>query len=175
VDRLRVLVTRLLDSSQIAAGRLVLVPTSVDLAAVARDIRDRFLTDIEDNGGALELDAPAPVLGHWDRLRLEVVVSNLVSNAIKYGQNKPITITVVSTELEGILRVQDQGIGIARDQQRGIFERFERAVSIQSYPGFGLGLWIARAVVEAMGGRIDLTSEPSAGATFTVTLPRSSS
>jgi signal transduction histidine kinase len=171
VERLRSLATRLLDSTQIAAGRLTLAPVPLDLASVVREVTDRFATQLRDAGRTLELYAPQSVPGRWDRLRLEVIVTNLVANAVKYGEDKPIRVSVVASGEGATLTVQDHGIGIPRDQQARVFERFERAVSRDNYPGLGLGLWITRALVEAMRGRIELTSEPGAGATFTVTLP----
>jgi signal transduction histidine kinase len=173
VDRLRELVARLLDSSQMAAGGLVLQRETVDLSTVVQEVCERFAPQLSESGRALELHAPGPLVGMWDRLRLELVVSNLITNAIKYGEKKPITVTVGGSEGEATLSVQDRGIGIARDQQSLVFERFERAVRSQNYAGFGLGLWITKAIVEAMGGRVQVASEPGAGSTFTVTLPRS--
>jgi signal transduction histidine kinase len=103
------------------------------------------------------------VPGLWDRLRLEVVVTNLGSNAAKYGDDKPIHVSVVVTGAEATLSVCDYGIGISPDQHARVFERYERAVSREHYPGLGLGLWITRAIVQAMHGRIDLVSELGAG------------
>jgi signal transduction histidine kinase len=71
------------------------------------------------------------------------------------------------------LRVRDEGIGIAEGDAARIFERFERAVSVRHYGGFGIGLWIVREIVQALGGTIEVESVPGQGATFTVTLPRS--
>jgi signal transduction histidine kinase len=111
--------------------------------------------------------------GRWDRLRLDQIVSNLVENAIRYGAGRPIDVVVEGDEASARLVVADRGIGIAPDDQRRIFERFERAVSPHQGGGLGLGLWIVRQIVEALGGTIGVASRPSAGATFTVVLPRS--
>jgi signal transduction histidine kinase len=171
VDRLRELVSRLLDSSQIAAGGLTLVPMPIDLVVVAREVVERFTPALGD-AAALSLDAPASVRGEWDAVRVELVLQNLVSNAVKYGEGKPIQVSVTGTSREATMIVRDHGIGIPADQKAVIFDRFERAVSSQSYPGLGLGLWIAKSIVDAMGGRILVESQPGAGTTFTVTLPR---
>ena len=104
-------------------------------------------------------------------MRLEQVVVNLLSNAIKYGAGQPI---VVRIELEGgnaRLIVRDRGIGIAVADQARIFERFERAVSLD-YGGLGLGLHITREIVRAHGGTIRVESELGEGAAFIVELPR---
>jgi signal transduction histidine kinase len=115
------------------------------------------------------LDAPA--MGRWNRLRLEQVVSNLLTNAIKYGCGRPISVELKQDEEHVWLSVRDEGIGIAPADQERIFERFERAVSEQHYSGFGLGLWIVRQILDAMGGRIHVQSEPGQGSVFTVELP----
>jgi signal transduction histidine kinase len=119
------------------------------------------------------LSAPGPAVGQWDRLRLEQVVTNLLSNAIKYGEGKPVEVEVAGDAVAVTLRVRDHGIGIAPEDRRRIFERFERAVSADHYGGFGLGLWICRQVVEVFEGTIDVASAPGQGSTFVVTLPRS--
>jgi signal transduction histidine kinase len=102
------------------------------------------------------------------------VVTNLLANAIKYGEGKPIEVRLSREGDEAVLVVIDHGIGIAPDQQARIFDRFERAVSSRAFGGFGLGLWIAREIIEAHGGSIGVTSEPGRGSTFVVRLPLSS-
>jgi signal transduction histidine kinase len=165
LDRLRDLVLRLLDSSQIGAGHLTLNLSELDLAALAREVVGRA-------GGAIELDAPAAVVGRWDQARLEVLLTNLISNAVKYGDGKPVEVSVLASPTVAVLRVRDHGIGIGEEHQARVFRRFERAVSSKRYPGLGLGLWIVKEIVDAMHGRIELESRPGEGATFTVTLPR---
>ena len=103
------------------------------------------------------------VTGRWDRERIEQAVENLVENAVKYGQGKPVEIDVRTEDGEVVLQVTDHGVGIDEDHQKRIFERFERAVSTRDFGGLGLGLWIARRVVEASGGRIAVRSEPGLG------------
>jgi signal transduction histidine kinase len=116
--------------------------------------------------------APSPVVGCWDRLRLEQIVSNLLSNAAKYGSGKPIEIEISGDAEKGRLAVRDHGIGIPVADQARIFERFERLLAGRGAPGFGLGLWIVRQIVEGMHGEVRVTSEIGAGATFVVELPR---
>jgi signal transduction histidine kinase len=111
------------------------------------------------------------IVGRWDRLRLEQVVTNLVSNALKYGERKPVDIVVSSNGFSATLAVRDQGIGIPPEHLERIFGRFERAVSSRHYGGLGLGLYIAHHVVEAMDGSIRVSSRPGHGSTFEVTLP----
>ena len=105
-------------------------------------------------------------------MRLEQVVTNLVANAVKYGRGNPIHLTVEAEGPRARLRVSDAGIGIAPEYLGRVFNRFERAVSERNYGGFGLGLWIARQIIEAMGGHIEVESVLGEGSTFSVELPR---
>ena len=170
-ERLHQLVNTLLDVSRIRAGRLALERETVDFAALLQDVVARSEADAAGAGCQLMLAASAPVVGRWDRLRLEQVVTNLVSNAIKYGAAHPIELSVVQEGSSARLTVRDHGIGIAPEHQARIFQRFERAVSERHYGGFGLGLWIVRQIIESLGGDIRVQSQPGQGATFTVELP----
>jgi signal transduction histidine kinase len=172
VDRLARLVASLLDLSRITAGRLELELEPFDLAELAREVVARFEDEARRAGCKLELVAPEPVPGSWDRLRLDQVLTNLVSNAIKYGPNQPVEVGVKGHGELAIVTVRDRGIGISAADQARIFERFERAVSKRSYGGFGLGLWIVREIVESLAGTVRVESAPGEGATFTVELPR---
>jgi signal transduction histidine kinase len=169
--RLGELVDRLLDVSRMGSDSLDLVPEDTDLAEVAGAVAARFADVLEDSGSSLSLRLEEPVHGTWDRLRLDIAVSNLLSNAIKYGQGRPIDLGV---QREGSLArvwVRDRGIGIDPADQERIFDRFERAVPERHYGGFGIGLWVARMVAEAHGGRIRVESRPAEGSTFVVELP----
>ncbi|WP_375769622.1 ATP-binding protein [Archangium gephyra] len=176
VGRLGVLVDELLDVSRITSGRLVLHPEELDLAGLVREVAERFRSEAERAGCALRVRGPGPVVGQWDRLRLEQVLSNLLSNALKYGAGQPVEVALsTSPSTSGgrvLLRVRDEGIGIDAAAQGRIFERFERAVSDRHYGGLGMGLWITREIVTAMGGTIHVESAPRQGAAFTVELPR---
>jgi signal transduction histidine kinase len=171
-SRLHRLIDDLLDASRIAAGRLELVLEEVDLSAVAEDVVARFDHEAARLGSTLSVRAPVPVIGYWDRSRVDQLLSNLVSNAIKYGDGKPIEVTVEVTPEVGLLRVRDNGVGIAAQDQARIFERFERAASLRNYGGVGLGLWSVHKIVDALGGTVSVDSQPELGSTFTVLLPR---
>ena len=173
VARLEKLTAELLDVSRITSGRLTLHREPVDLVVLVREIVDRFRADQTQSVPAIEFQSDPSVLGEWDPFRIDQVASNLVVNAIRYGEGKTIQVSVRAVDGAARIIVKDEGIGIAADQKERIFERFERAVSSSNYGGLGLGLWIARQVVDAHEGGIAVDSEPGHGSTFTVTLPRS--
>jgi signal transduction histidine kinase/CHASE1-domain containing sensor protein len=173
VDRLSRLVSSLLDISRISSGRLDLELEEVDLAEIARDVAARFEEESRRAACPLRISAPRPVVGRWDRMRLDQVVTNLLSNAIKYGPGKPVEVSVEVDGPRATLSVRDHGIGISEADQLRIFQRFERAVSKRNYGGFGLGLWIVRQIVEALGGSVHVQSAPGGGSLFTVVLARS--
>jgi PAS domain S-box-containing protein len=166
-ERLGRLVSDLLDVSRITAGKLTLHREALDLAEVAREVVERY-GGISRSRIALQTQS-AP--GSWDRARLEQVATNLLANAIKYGEGKPIDVVVAPRDGVAVLAVRDRGIGIAAQDAERIFGRFERATSATSYGGLGLGLYIAQQIAAAHGGRISVESAPGQGATFTVALP----
>jgi signal transduction histidine kinase len=173
VDRLGRLVDALLDVARLSAGRLQLQREQFDLAVLVEEVAARFSEEAARAGSRIHVEARGEAVGKWDRMRIDQVVTNLVSNAVKYGQGKPIEVIVEADAGGGgvRVRVRDEGIGIAPEQQARIFNRFERAVSSNHYGGLGLGLWIARQMVEAHGGAITVESGPGSSC-FTVELPR---
>jgi signal transduction histidine kinase len=171
VDRLATLVDTLLDVSRIRMGRLALAPEEVDLSALVQETAERFAPQLEPLGSRLELRVQPRVVGRWDRVRLEQVVTNLLSNAAKYGAGSPVEVELSAAGGAAHLSVRDQGIGIAPADQARIFGRFERVVSEKQYAGLGLGLWIAEQVVLALDGEISVESDLGHGATFHVRLP----
>jgi signal transduction histidine kinase len=168
VTRLRGLIENLLDVVHITSGHMNLDREPVDLRTVVRDMVAHVPVSL--SRPEIVVDAQAAV-GSWDRIRLECVVANLVSNAVKFGEGKPIRISVSCDGSVARIVVTDQGIGIAPEEQARIFEKFERAVSDRHYGGFGLGLWVVRQIVEAHGGSIRVASEAGKGSTFAVNLP----
>jgi signal transduction histidine kinase/integral membrane sensor domain MASE1 len=169
--RLERLVNQLLDVSRITAGRLGLEPELVNLTEVAKEVIERFREAGDPQAGSIILRCFDAVNGQWDRSRIEQVVTNLLSNAVKYGQGKPVEVSLSGEGGAAVLRVEDHGIGIDEEHQKKIFQRFERAVAARDFGGLGLGLWIAGQIVEASGGKIEVTSVPGRGSTFTVRLP----
>lgn len=169
--RLERLVNSLLEISRITGGSLALECEEVDLVLLVRDVAERFREQAEQLNTKVMLYTPPTVMGCWDRLRLEQIVGDLLSNAIKFGAGNPIEVRLDQDESCAHLQVVDHGIGIASEDQARIFERFERAVPTRHFGGFGLGLWIVRQIVEAMGGTIRVDSVVGQGAAFKVELP----
>jgi predicted ATPase/signal transduction histidine kinase len=169
-QRLSRLVSDLLDVTRLHEKQLVLSLESLDLAALVRDVVSRSAAQLERAGCVTTL-ALEPVELRGDRGRLEQVLSNLLSNAMKFGPGRPIAISVSAQATRALLTVADQGIGIDPARQARIFGRFERGVSSTHYGGLGLGLYICRQIVDAHGGLIRVDSPVGEGASFTVELP----
>jgi signal transduction histidine kinase len=165
------LIDELLDISRIRAGRFDLKLAEVDLAQVARTTAQRLESELQLAGCGLTLDLE-PASGRWDAARLDQVVTNLLTNAMKFGTGQPIELRVRGQGAKATLALTDHGIGIAADAQARIFDRFERGVSARHYGGLGLGLFIARQIVEAHRGQLTVESRVGHGAVFTLTLPR---
>ncbi|WP_233592044.1 PAS domain S-box protein [Corallococcus sp. AB011P] len=170
LQRLSNLADHLLDVSRVHEKRLDLRMEEIDLVTVARHMAGHVAELLQKAGCEFELVAPEPVWGRWDRLRMEQVMLNLLTNAMKYGAGRPIRMEVAKHAGRARLIVEDHGMGIPFESQARIFERFERAASL-NYGGLGLGLFITRRIVEAHGGSIRVESEPGHGARFIVELP----
>ncbi|WP_141620899.1 PAS domain-containing sensor histidine kinase [Myxococcus sp. AB036A] len=171
VKRLSTLVGELLDVTLISSGHLRLELEPVDLGALVQEVAARFEGESQRTGTPIHAELDEVVVGRWDRARLEQAVSNLLSNALKYGVGHPVRLQVGRTAEHAWFSVRDEGIGIPPEAVGRIFEKFERAVSERHYGGLGLGLYVTRQNVQAMGGTIDVRSTLGQGATFTVRLP----
>jgi two-component system sensor kinase FixL len=171
VDRLDELVKVLLDVTRIASGQLELERTWVELPELVDDVVGRMRDHAARTGAVIATDVPA-VGGQWDRLRLDQALTNLVANAIKYGEGRPIDVSSRAAGDAIRIEVRDHGIGFAPEDRARIFDKFVRAVPLANYGGLGLGLFITRQIVEAHGGSIDADGMPGEGATFRITLPR---
>lgn len=167
IKRLTELVETMLDVSRISIGKLSLATRGGDLAALAREVLNH--PQYARCSISAEIEASVPV--EVDPARIEQVLTNLLNNAVKYGNEKPILVRVFSDRGEGCFEIEDQGLGIAEEFLPKIFDRFERAVSPRSIAGLGLGLYISRQIIEAHGGKIHVRSQLGKGSTFTVRLP----
>jgi len=170
VRRLTTLIEGLLDVTRITSGDPALSREEVALDELVVGMVNAAKELVEPSKPRISVDAEH-IVGHWDPLRVETIVTNLVSNAIKFGRGQPVDVTLRRCGDAARLSVVDRGIGIPLGEQKRIFEKFERAVPRQHYGGFGLGLWIVRQLVAAHGGTICVESEEGRGSTFTVELP----
>jgi len=168
--RLTRLIHSLLDVTRITSGDMTLSRESLALDELVAEVIAAAKESQEPTSADIVLEAER-VVGVWDRLRVETIVSNLVSNAMKFGNGLPVRARVSRVGTMARLTIQDHGIGIVPEVRARIFEKFERAVPRQHYGGFGLGLWIARQLVVAHGGSIRVESEVGEGSTFTIELP----
>lgn len=173
-ERLNKLIDNLLDASRLQAGALSLEKDQVALDALAERVASHFRTQTDIHEIVTSFPANFPVV-EGDPSRLEQMLDNLVSNAIKYSpEGGTIEIGGRALPNEVIITVSDQGVGIPLEEQPRIFERFFRGTRErqQSTPGAGLGLYLAKAIVEAHGGRMWVESSPGEGAVFSFTVPR---
>ena len=170
--RLGGLLDSLLDAARMARGSLAIERAPMRLDELVREVVELFADRAAAVGSEMSLVVEGVVEGSWDRARIEQVLCNLLDNALKYGEGRPVRIEVSGGAGGAQVVVSDQGIGIDPARTQRIFDRFERAVSSRQFGGLGLGLFIVRQVVEAHGGTATVEAAPSQGATFTITLPR---
>ena len=174
LTRLDRLTEELLLGTRIHAGKLVMNLEKVNFSKLIQEVIEQYHYELDKSGSAIELHLDHSIEGVWDRMKIEEVLVNLITNAIKFSSGRLIEIWLDQESGNAKLVVRDHGIGIEIEDQKRIFQRFERAVSTKHYGGLGLGLYITRQIVEAHGGRIELKSELGKGATFTVFLPQKS-
>ena len=171
IERLNTLVDNLLDISRISAGRLNLSATEVSLHEIVNDVVQRYCDKDSSSQCEIIADCKEALIGSWDRIRLEQVLVNLITNAAKYGNGKPFQVQFGRKGDQIYVSVRDNGIGIGFEDHERIFKRFERAASATSFGGLGLGLFIADQIVRAHGGLIHVDSEVGVGSTFTFEIP----
>ena len=165
------LIDDMLDVSRISSGKLSIRREPVDLPALVRRVAEDLAPCTDDGASLLQVQADQPIEGYWDAFRVEQIVVNLISNALRYGQGKPVEISLAQTKNSAVIEVRDHGIGIVAKDQERIFDAFERVMHQDRTGGLGLGLFITKQLVDAHGGAITLQSQPGHGALFSVTLP----
>jgi two-component system sensor histidine kinase EvgS len=172
IGRLTAVINNLLDVTRLDSGSFTTSRHRSDLRGIVDGIVGRWTGLLASRRIPITIDAPDEVTGDWDARVVETILSNLLSNAINFGNDRPIEVTVRGTARDVDVAVTDHGMGIALEAQERIFERFERAVSAAHYGGLGMGLWLVRQAARVHGGSVRVTSAPGKGSTFVVTLPR---
>ncbi|MGY2438274.1 hybrid sensor histidine kinase/response regulator [Pseudomonas sp. SDO52101_S400] len=165
------LIEDMLDVSRIRTGKLSIRPSRFDLAQLVSNLLQNFAQQIEAAETEVSFTAAEPVEGQWDEFRIEQVVSNLLTNALRYGGKSLIQVRVYRKGNEARVEVADQGIGISEENQKRIFQQFERVSAKTVVAGLGLGLFISEQIVAAHGGSIVVESKINEGALFRVCLP----
>ncbi|MCK8663475.1 hybrid sensor histidine kinase/response regulator [Pseudomonas azerbaijanoccidens] len=165
------LIEDMLDVSRIRTGKLSIRPTLFDLSTLVRGLLQNFAQQIEAAEASVSLEAEQAVIGNWDEFRIEQVISNLLTNALRYGAKSPISVKVYSESGQARVEVRDCGIGISEENQQRIFQQFERVTAKHAVAGLGLGLFISEQIVTAHGGTITVESRIGEGALFRVCLP----
>ncbi|MES2323919.1 MAG: hybrid sensor histidine kinase/response regulator [Pseudomonadota bacterium] len=165
------LINDMVDVSRIRSGKLSIRPAETELGALLARIVSDLGQRTEAAGSTIELHAPQPVTGVWDEFRVEQIIINLLTNALRYGGSKPVKIILAAGGGQATIEVRDQGVGIAPADQERIFSPFERAGTKDVREGLGLGLYIARQLAESHAGTLAVDSVPEQGSAFRLTLP----
>ena len=174
VKRLTVLLDELLDLTRIQVGKFEVHPVYTDLVPILHDCVSKFSLEASQQGASISIHSAQRLLGYFDPSRIEQVLTNLISNALKYGQGSNIEINAAiqssgpSSEL--IFSITDHGPGIALEKQSHLFDRFERGEANPNIKGLGLGLYISKQIIDAHLGTLTVDSALGKGTTFTVHL-----
>lgn len=171
LNRLARLVDDMLDITRISTGKLTIIKRTVDLSKVIQETLDKLHEHLESLGIEHSFNFEGPMLVDCDPNRIEQVVTNLLTNAIRYGKRNPIEVSLTNDASSAFIKVKDDGQGIGKEDLMRIFDRYERAASNTENQGLGLGLYINREIVREHGGEISVASELNRGSTFTVVLP----
>jgi PAS domain S-box-containing protein len=172
IERMTKLISEMLDVSRINYGKYSLSPSKIDLKEILKNAVDRFEEQLEHAKTKLTMHLPnEDVFVFADPFKLEQVFSNLISNSIKYGNGKPIWISLKQNKDRIFISFRDEGLGIEEKNLSRIFNRFERAVSASEVTGLGLGLYITKEIIEAHNGSITVSSVHGQGSEFLVELP----
>lgn len=170
-QRLSRLVEDLLEGSRISAGKLTLDKGEMDLTQIVNEVVEEYAEQTSQAGVSVHTEIPDSLVGRWDEKRVLFVLRTLLSNALKFGEGKPVSIAVSQEGSWAKVVVEDKGMGIPLASQSRIFERFSRLKSAATHGGLGQGLFISSAIAHAHGGEIWVESAPGRGSKFTVMLP----
>lgn len=169
--RIERLVDDMLDISRISAGKLAMNMETIRLDSVVGDVVERFRAILRSNTANDIHYSGAQIEGNFDGFRIDQVISNLITNAIKYAKGSDIKVTLEARVNSALIKVQDTGPGIPHEALQKIFDRFERADASKDVTGLGLGLFISKQIVDSHHGKIWVESDRNRGTTFFVELP----
>lgn len=175
IDSMNRLIGDMADVSRIQSGRLSLRSSQVNLSALLRRVVDDLAQQAQTAGCEFSLDIHAEVEGNWDEFRVEQIIVNLLTNALRYGAGRPVAVSLEQDKTEVEIKVRDHGVGICSSDQQRIFNRFERLGTKEVREGLGMGLYIARQLAEAQGGSLHVESVLGQGATFCLRLKAAAS
>ena len=170
IERMTVIINDMLDVTRISSGKLSMNLEDFDLSTLIYDVVERNHEQLEESGNQITIDSGKNIVGRWDKFRIEQVITNLLTNAIKYGEGKPIEIKINSENDKAIVVIKDHGLGISKENIKLIFKRFER-VTGTDVSGLGLGLYIVSSIIEAHKGQIKVESQLGQGSSFSIELP----
>jgi signal transduction histidine kinase len=168
------LIEDMLDVSRIKNGKLSIQPQAANLSLLVRQLAEDLTPLAKEAEVEFVLQIDSEVEGHWDGFRIEQIIINLLTNAVRYGKGKPVHVSLVKEREHAVIKVADQGVGIAEPEQKKIFEAFERSADNEVKAGLGLGLYISRKLAEAHAGEISVVSQKNQGSTFILRLPLTS-
>jgi signal transduction histidine kinase len=166
------LTERLLDATRAAASPMPLARANVNLVTLVLEEVERHAASAVAAGTPIHLHAGPPIVGRWDCRRLGQALGSILDNAIKFGARHPVDVHVEAGPGIARVSVEDHGIGVGWQRRERLFQRFGRAAPVERYGGLGLDLYLARVIVEAHGGTLEVHSAADQGSTFVVTLPR---
>ncbi|MBO4600051.1 MAG: HAMP domain-containing histidine kinase, partial [Bacteroidales bacterium] len=173
--RMRILIETILQSAKMSGKNFSLTPKEINLNSIVQSCVKNFKLTIQNRHGVIEThlgDIHGALFA--DELHISNMIHNLIDNAIKYSNHDPhVTITTSTIDNHAVISITDNGIGIAKEDQKHIFEKFYRVSTgdVHNVKGFGIGLNYVSQVVALHNGKISLTSEPGEGSTFTISLP----
>jgi signal transduction histidine kinase len=169
--RLTALVERMLDAMRIQCEGVSLAPEACDVAGLVEAAIDKVASVQTERGALFALSLEPGLVARADRAQLTKAIAELLYNALKFGEGKPVEVSLKREGADAVFTVVDRGVGVPTERLAALFSPFERAASKDNYGGLGLGLFFAQKVVEAHGGSVSATSAPAEGAVFTVRLP----
>ena len=170
-QRLSKMINDLLNVSLITTGKITIEPEETNLSDIVKDVVEKIPSGMNKPDYPIRLDARSTLVGTWDKVRIEQAVSNLISNAMKYGRDNPVEVKLQKSNGHAKLTIKDHGIGIPKHEQTRVFSRFQRGKNSNKNGGLGVGLYITNQIIKAHHGTISLKSKEGKGSTFTVELP----